>query len=600
MIKEKMKLNKLDLTDIIKEVVENKTKKYFTGDEIWEIKPPSIEEFLTSPDFLDMEQELFHGVKEDLFNIFQDAENGVFKYNYVVLIEAPGSGKSELASIATAYLTTLLLCLRNPQKWLGISHKARIQLINSSASGDQAKRVVFEYIKNKLRDMKFLRELGYEPDENIESELRFPKGIYITPASSTGKTVLGTNLFSVVMDELHEYVKTRERDMAQEMFDKFHKRMLSRFGLLRRYCIILISQARYEDDFIERKFTEWETLPNAYAKRRTHWDARPNLYTQGYTSVEYYDYKERVNKIINIPNELIEEYKADSIVFLRYWASIPSKTIIPFFSDISVVEQIFDKEKKDVFPDNFGEGGGVLPFLPFDAKRMLPAEFKGAPGRNYYIFVDLAKGEKCKVGFCMCYVSGSKTVEWVDQKTGRMMREEKPIINVELIFRFSAPTNSEVDFSEVRSFIEYLRRERGYNIKKVGTDSWQSIDFKQQMSKMGFETEIVRVQGDRAVYQTLKDIINEGRIKCYYRESLFNELKRLEEKDGKALSIYYKDQADALAGAVYIACSDQVSIKAGKVVAQPTVRPVTAPGMFGRSGNVIPLPEAIEKVIKGG
>ena len=584
---------KKTIQHIWKETVGSAAEKYRRGTEIWEFPPPDIQTFIDSPEFLNMSSIIFPGVREDLCNIFRTDENGELKINYVVLIQAPGSGKSELASVATAYIVVRLLCMRSPQKVLDLSPTANIQIINSSASGDQAKRVVFEYIKNKLKYMPFLKKLDWSPDESVESELRFPKGIRVTPASSTGKTVLGSNLFAVIMDELNEYVRTKNRDLAEMMFNKFYSRMLSRFGKVGKYFVMLISQAGYADSFIEKKFEEWKNNPRAYVCRRAHWQARPHDYKLGYFTVEYFDEMDSEKKNMQVPIELKEEYQRDPILFLRNWASIPSRTIQPFFYSQDVLKKIFSNDL-DPLPECKALDGSLLPFFPENAMQQLPKSYVGKPGTEYYCFTDLAKGEKCKVGFCLVHSEGKKEIQWYDRNTGRTISEFRDIIVVDLVLRFSAPIDGEVPIYSVRDFIIWLKKERSYNITTVGTDSWQSLDFRQVMASMGFQVELVGIERDKSVYQTLKDVINEGRLKIpYHRASLLQELSKLEEKEGKVFSQYYKDQADALCGAVYLVSKKKVNYFESSSPPK-VIQPVLTPSLLSGGGGALEIVKKIK------
>jgi len=127
---------------------------------------------------------------------------------------------------------------------------------------------------------------------------------------------------------------------------------------------------------------------------------------------------------------------------------------------------------------------------------------------------------------------------------------------VDLVTRFSAAVGNEIDFGDVRSFIAKLKTERGFNIKMVGTDSWQSYDFRAIMGKMGFQVALLQIEGDHSVYQTFKSVITDERMQGYYRESLVQELNNLEENAGKAVSRSYKDQSDSLCGATCMAIRD--------------------------------------------
>ena len=171
-------------------IIDPKIKSYSTESEIWEEFPVDIGTFIDSPDFLDWKKNIYYGVRKNLENIFVFDKNYDLKYNHAIIIESPGTGKSEFSAIASMYMVYRMLCMRNPQRFYGIAPGSRIQIVNCSSSGTQAKKVVFDYAKSKADSMKWLKDREYLPNPRVESELQFPKGIYITPGSSDRKSVV--------------------------------------------------------------------------------------------------------------------------------------------------------------------------------------------------------------------------------------------------------------------------------------------------------------------------------------------------------------------------------------------------------------------------
>jgi hypothetical protein len=109
----------------------------------------------------------------------------------------------------------------------------------------------------------------------------------------------------------------------------------------------------------------------------------------------------------------------------------------------------------------------------------------------------------------------------------------------------------EVDFARIRELINDLRR-RGYNLAQVSFDGWQSVDSRQILRRQGFRTALVSVDRDLGAYETLKELVNTGRLHLPRYEPLLRELKRLELVDGRKVDHPRggsKDCADALAAA---------------------------------------------------
>ncbi len=130
-----------------------------------------------------------------------------------------------------------------------------------------------------------------------------------------------------------------------------------------------------------------------------------------------------------------------------------------------------------------------------------------------------------------------------------------------------APKGAQVSFAKNRNFIRWLR-DRGFAIKGVSSDTFQSAQIQQDLKSDGFNTEIVSV--DRVVkdangkpiclpYHYLKSAIYERRLMMYQKcDLLTDELIGLEKKadghvDHTKQGIDSKDQADAVCGAIWLA-----------------------------------------------
>ena len=129
-----------------------------------------------------------------------------------------------------------------------------------------------------------------------------------------------------------------------------------------------------------------------------------------------------------------------------------------------------------------------------------------------------------------------------------------------------APKGRQISFEKNRNFIRWLR-DKGFLIKEITSDTFQSYDLQQQLSAEGFNCSILSVDRVESVpgehvgicrpYQYLKNTIYEGRIKMYKSELLHNELIQLEKNNNTGKIDHpikgSKDQADAVCGATFTA-----------------------------------------------
>jgi len=176
---------------------------------------------------------------------------------------------------------------------------------------------------------------------------------------------------------------------------------------------------------------------------------------------------------------------------------------------------------------------------PLDEMGRWATWFKASDKLPRYIHIDLGvKYDACGIAMAYCRPSADNP--------------DEPEVIVELAWRLQAPEGTEVNLSRVRQLVLDLRR-RGFNIAQVSYDGFQSVDSRQILQRQGFRTKLVSVDRDLSAYETLKELINCGRLRTYRYEPLLKELRSLELVRGRKVDHPprgSKDVADAVAGAV--------------------------------------------------
>lgn len=484
-------------------------------------RPVDIRTFIDSSEHLNAKGECWPSIKDDLEGLFSGL------YDEAVFCEGIGAGKSFKSSVIITFMVYRSLCLKNPQEYYGLAKGSPIVFINMSVRAEQSRKVVFGEIKSRIDNSPWFQK-NYPPDPNIKSELRFAKSITVFPGNSKETFPLGFNILGGVMDEAAWYTETETHDVAEDMFNALHNRIKNRFG--DKGLLVMISSPRYAEDFIESKMKEASTNKKIFARRKTLWEAKsPSSFSGEW--IAFQEYK--------IPKEFETESKRNPEAFKRDYMAIPSLALEPFFKQMDLVEQAIDPKI----------------MFPFDELERFKPEFKGPPEyrgklkRWHYIHVDLAL-KRDAVGFAMAH-------------------DEGEVVVVDLMMRIKAPQNGEIDFSAIRERILNLRR-LGFRIDRVTYDGWQSIDSLQILKKEGFKCEVLSVDRNTIAYDTLKEKIYGGKLKCYRYEPFLQEMRRLELKDGVKVDhpphIGSKDVTDAVAGAVFMTV--QRSAKPREVTAE--------------------------------
>ena len=466
-------------------------REWFLRHPEYEHRPVDIRTFIDSPEYLNAEQECWLSIKNDLEELF----NGEF--NEAVFCEAIGAGKSYKSSIIIAYMVYLTLCLRNPQRYYQLAKGSNICFINMSVRADQSRKVVFGEVSARIANSPWFQKY-YPPDPGIKTELRFPKNISVFPGNSQETFPLGFNVLGGVMDEAAWYTDIENHDVAEEIFNALHNRIKNRYG--DKGLLVMISSPRYVDDFIETKIKEAQSNKKIFFKRKTIWEAKPESSFSGKTIIiEGY----------TIPKEYEVEAGRDFDRFKRDFMAMPALVIEPYFKQFQLIEQSINHNYEH----------------PVDEQGRFKPWFKGQ-GKAYRIHVDLSH-KRGATGFCMGHNQGDTVV-------------------IDLKLRIKAPAGGEINFAEIRAMIFELRA-RGFDIFGVTYDGWQSIDSMQILQQQGFQCEILSVDRDTSVYDTLKERIYTGKF--------LGELRRLEFVEGKKINHPphgSKDVADAVAGVVYM------------------------------------------------
>ena len=404
--------------------------------------------------------------------------------------------------------------------------------------------------------------------------------MYITPGSSTARTIIGSNLLVAVVDEMAFFDRTKEHDQAEELYTTLSGRMKSRFGL--QYLFIGVSSAQYIDDFIEELFKKNQLNERGYVKRRAVWEAKPVSAYQGQKfPFNVIGSDGTVVETLEVPVEYETEFKLNPSLALRDLAARPSLTIQPFLKEFDKVLISINKARVNPLPECVDAYGNPEPISPLQAYLRLPDWFKGKEDVKYVIGLDLAKGVKDKCGFALVRLDRYDDRVRFDAE-GRQVVVKLPVVYVDLVTRFVAQPDSEIDFSEIREFIHKLNIEKGFRVHLIVSDTYQSLDFKQIMLSMGYRFEEFSVDSHRIAYDTFQSLVYDSRLDWYDHTPLLWELQRLEDQGTKVdhSRTSTKDMADALVIACYFAVGEKTIKLSGDSLKRRSIKGATARGVF--------------------
>ena len=459
-------------------------------------------------------------------------------YRMLVAKWGKGSGKDTVSRIILARITYLLLCLKDPQKYLDIMPGDSINMLNVAYSARQAQEIFFEPLKRLLIKSLWFRDKINSPTED---RIKFIKEVNIVSGHSESESLEGHNLIAAVLDEIAAFKTSAELEhrqrrsvralehSADSIADMVTSSATSRFPYLHK--IVYISYTRFQGDFIEQKYDEAIANPvYSFASFGATWEVNPT--------------KKQV--------DFAEEYRRNPENARARYECKPPKAVDAYFKHLTpeLIARVFPKVEE--------------PLLDTPTVLTLKDWFRGIRGVNYFAHIDLGLS-KDRAGICICHRSGhvKREIQQSDE-SGRTWVDivKLPKIKIDVWTSLLAPPGGEVDFESIRAFLFQLHEKRNCRLQVVTFDQFQSADSIQMLRKRGIEADTMSIDRDTKCYDTLKDMIYSERLEGYYRELGIFELERLNIITGNKIDhplTGSKDEADALAGSVYNASIAEVS-----------------------------------------
>jgi hypothetical protein len=531
-------------------------------EDFFEETPVEIEEFVTSKEYLglpplsDYQYMMIKAStqiykKETLVKLYGEIE-GEKRWKQtckeVIFQLGKGSGKDYTSTIACSYVVYLLLCLKDPARYYGKPPGDAIDIINVAVNAVQAQQVFFKGFKQRITRCHWFDGKYNEKAGSIE----FIKSITVHSGHSQRESWEGYNLLFAVLDEISGFdlestSGNEQAKTASAIYNMFKNSVDSRFPQFGK--IILLSFPRFKNDFIQQRYNEvvadkeivirthkfkideelsdgtpgnefdisWEedhiinySVPKTFALRRPTWEINPTIKIQ----------------------DLAMNFYTNPIDALARFACMPPEAVDAMFSSREKVEHAFSNLN-----------------IALDENNSFRDWFKPDPDKYYYIHVDLAqKHDHCAV--TMAHVD-----KWVTMKMAGAMTNAAPYVVVDAV-RYWTPTKENVvDFTEVKNYIISLKQ-RGFNVRRVTFDRWNSYDMMEQLKAQGMNCEILSVA--KKHYEDMLLTVMEERVNGPMIPLLIDELLQLriikrDKVDHPRKGS--KDLADATCGAIYNAIS---------------------------------------------
>lgn len=535
-------------------------------------------------------------------------------YNTIVLTGAIGLGKSTIAVICLLYMLYRLLCLKDPYLYYGMQPIDKLSISFMNITLENAKGVAMDKMNQMILssewfmahgEMRGTTNLNFEPEKHIE-----------LIAASSNNQVIGRALFANFTDEVNfgltndvEKLKKKQKQLISQV----DARMKSRFmrGTYLPTLNIIASSKNSEQSFLEDyiKSKKENESKNTLIVDEPQWvvDDRKDSPIKFWVAVGN---KFLANEVLPLdaPDILVEEYRAKGYSMLHVpigyrenfvenldgalqdIAGIATASSLKYISGMRwnecINEEIKNPFRKEVIEvgDARDDKSQYSDYFDLD---VIPSELKTRP---LYIHLDMS-------------ISGDKTGiagTWIKRK---VIAQEGEAQSKSLFYRVAfsvavkAPKGAQISFEKNKQFIYWLK-EKGFNIKKITADTYQSAAVLQDLKAHGFDCDIQSVdrltgEGKNKIcepYHYFRTTIYDKRLEIYKTSLLTEEVIGLEKLsdghiDHTTSGINSKDISDALCGSIYEASkhAEQFAFDYGEDL--DTVREVSSPSFINQQVN---------------
>lgn len=516
--------------------------------------------------------------------------NTTTAYNCLILGGAIGIGKTFAGVLAMLYLLYRMLCLKDPYGYFGMQPIDKITFSMLNITLDAAQGVAWDKAQQLIQSSEWFMSHGNMNASRSNPTWQPPKGIELIFGSSN-RHIVGRALFANLTDEVNFGIGNnveKQKEKQRKMIAQIDARMRSRFlrGTYLPTLNIVISSADSEQAFLAsyielKKQNESKTTliidePQWVVDERKGSPDDPGSFyvavgnkflahellpidaTDEMTSA----YREKGYLMLKVPPGYREVFEDNLDQALMDIAGISSSSSTKYISGIRLNQIKTDTYKnpftKDIIevgnsPDDYTQYSNF-----FDLSVIDPKDF----ARPLFIHLDMSlSGDK--TGIAGTWITG-KRPQVVTGGSGKEL-EFKAAFSVAV----KAPKGYQVSFEKTRNFIRWLR-DRGFAIKAVSMDTYQSANMAQNLTADGFKTQILSVDRVDNVgtengrparickpYAFFKSTIYEQHLKLYKNCQLLTEeitnLERLSDGHIDHPKSGSKDTSDALCGSVYLA-----------------------------------------------
>lgn len=551
--------NQLEQKQLLKILEEFSDKGYSeTLDTIYLVDfkevPVSIDRFLTDPEYLgesnDCGNQIYPGWWDAYHAVF-DSQSDVYE---VVLSGATRIGKTSTAVSMMCYMTYLLMCYRNPQRYFGLKEVSRATIAFANLTKDLAQGVAFREYNDTLKKSPWFNAHGRFTN-SATRPIYIPEGNQIElVAASDAAHVLGMQLFACCLDEVN-FARAGVKDLTiskthmKHLYDTANARITGTFKLGGKIygkmftCSSKNTDNDYLSEHIDKQLDagnthmylfdrpQWEVLPKYRFGKETFHITVGDRYKRGFVVPDENDdpahlkeYEAEGYRVLEVPADYKPNFRADYDIALRDIAGISVMGSMGFITQEMLTPNISTTRKNPFFMDYYEIGVQDSQTLEqFFHAEVVPPELKRLTMNIHIDFAEVSD----HIGIAGAVRDGDKNI--VDPLTEKKitMPYFKEIFQVAI----GAPRGDRMSFQKVINFIVWLKKS-GFNIGIVSTDQYQSSYVRETLSQQGFVCEKVSVDKTEDPYIGLRNLLQDQRLELIKHDLQEIELINLQRING--------------------------------------------------------------------
>lgn len=524
-------------------------------DDPWREDPLPLQEFVESslhlssgqrislfPAQLEDLQAFLGATAEDAKSLF--SQSPPTAYNCAVLAYGKSSGKGYMVSICLAWLLYVLLCLKDPQKFLGLAPAEPIDIALCSPTLRQTRRITFQKFKNRLFSWRWFRDRlaadGIDPDRFLKNKIgadfiEFPGGIRIHNLPLDTTAAEGFNMLAFCIDELAGMTSEANSESASALLNTFITSARSRFKKAWKGWVI--GFPRSVNDPQEQIIADADAgkFPDLLVRRRATWEVNVNLSEEDFAS-----------DFLRNPEDSEAKFRAVPMAASQSFFRSPELIIK---NAIGGDLELLTKAHPSLSPDQLAQYAEYMsdPIVERDAMGDIVLTEYGFPrlhpwfrGRKdkegddieFYLHIDVGLSRD-STGIAIAHLDRSEFgVQPVLDLAFRWKASHFAKFGIIKRWNWGEGANftesveaSEIDLQTVIDFVIWLKRARGFAIAQVTSDGFNSAQLLQRLRQHDIPTGLHIA--NKADYDELKGHIYSRTLRYRCDRIFYYELIKL-------------------------------------------------------------------------